>query len=67
MREDLRDPRGKLLARLKTLNTGQTEIRDARGKLLGTFDPKKNETRDAHGKLVGRGNLLSALIVSEPR
>ena len=59
--QELRDPRGKLLGRIKKVG-GKLEIRDARGRLKGRYDPKTNETRDANGKLIGKGNLLATLL-----
>jgi hypothetical protein len=62
--QQLRDRRGTLLGKIKTLSTGKLEIRDAHGVLRGTYDPKRDETRDARGKLVGKGNLLATLLPS---
>ena len=57
--QELRDKSGKLLGKLEITGSRQT-LRDAQGRLLGTFD--RNQTRDAQGRLVGNGNLLSALL-----
>jgi IMP cyclohydrolase len=43
--------------------TGKAVARDARGVLVGTYDPRLNETRDARGRVIGRGNLLGALLL----
>ena len=60
--QELRDPHGKLLGKIKELSNGKMELRDAHGTLKGTFDPKSNQTRDPHGKLVAKGNLLTTLL-----
>lgn len=60
--QQIRDQANKLIATVKTLSTGKLEIRDARNKLLGTYDPRANETRDASNRLVARGNALTSLI-----
>jgi hypothetical protein len=63
-REDVRDHRGTIIGRLERQNlTGRMIVRDRRGLVLGSYDPRSNETRDARGQLVGRGNLLSVLLV----
>ena len=59
--QDLRDQKGKLLGRIKTVG-GKLEIRDHKGVLKGRYDPKMNQTRDRKGKLVGKGNLLTTLL-----
>lgn len=60
--EDLRDPSGRLLGRLRRCPDGKIELRTSLGKLLGTYDPRTNKTRDSLGRLVGRGNLLTSLL-----
>lgn len=37
-------------------------LRDNRGKVLGTYDPKTNITRDSNGRSLGTGNQLTMLI-----
>lgn len=60
--QELRDRSGRLLGRIKTLSSGKLEIRDASGRLKGTYDPSNNETRDSSGRLFGKGNFLSNLL-----
>lgn len=43
-------------------SNGKIEIRDAKGKSKGKYDPKTDTTRDHQGKSVGKGNLLALLI-----
>ena len=62
MSQDIRDKHGKLLARISTRSDGREELRDAYGRLLGTYDPGRDQTRDSHGSLVTSGNALSSLI-----
>ncbi|MEO0020697.1 MAG: hypothetical protein ABIK48_00785 [candidate division WOR-3 bacterium] len=60
--QELRDRSGRLLGKIKTLPNGKLELRDAGGRLRGTYDPKTNQTRDSSGRLVGTGNLLTSLL-----
>lgn len=60
--QELRDRRGFLIGKIKTLSNGKLELRDARGFLKGTYDPKYNETKDERGFTVGKGNLLASLL-----
>lgn len=41
---------------------GRINGRDDAGRLVGWFDPARNETRDANGRLVGRGDQLASLF-----
>ena len=62
--EVLRDHRGTVIGRLESQRlTGKLIARDARGVMLGSYDPRLNETRDARGRVIGRGNVLGTLIV----
>jgi hypothetical protein len=62
--EVLRDHRGTIIGRVETQHhTGKLVTRDARGVVVGTYDPRLNETRDARGRVIGRGNLLGALLL----
>lgn len=60
--QQIRDRTNKLIASVKTLSSGKLEIRDARNKLLGSYDPHANETRDATNRLVAKGNVLTSLM-----
>ncbi|WP_303292318.1 hypothetical protein [Marinobacter sp. SS5-14b] len=60
--QELRDNKGVLLGRIKTLSDGKLEIRDNKGVLKGRYDPKSNETRDEKGRPVGKGNFLTTLL-----
>jgi hypothetical protein len=63
-REVVRDRRGTIMGALERQRlTGKLVARDARGVLVGTYDPRSNETRDRHGRVVGRGNLLGAFLL----
>jgi hypothetical protein len=62
--EVLRDHRGTIIGRVETQHhTGKLVARDARGVVVGSYDPRLNETRDARGRVIGRGNLLGALLL----
>ncbi len=63
-REVLRDHSGTIIGTVEPQRlTGKLVARDARGVLLGTFNPRLNETRDARGRVIGQGNLLGALFL----
>jgi hypothetical protein len=63
-REVLSDLRGTIIGTVETQRlTGKVIARDARGVVVGTYDPRLNETRDARGRVIGRGNLLGALLL----
>jgi len=65
-REVLRDHRGTIIGTVEAQRlTGKVVARDARGILVGIYDPRLNETRDAHGRVIGRGNLLGVLFFRE--
>jgi hypothetical protein len=53
-----------MLGRIAQRSDGRLEGRDANGRLMGTYDPRRDETRDRNGALVGRGNQLSHLVLS---
>jgi hypothetical protein len=60
----LRDRRGVIIGRLEEQRvTGKVVARDARGLIVGTFDPREDTTRDARGLVVTRGNVLAAFLV----
>ncbi len=64
--EVLRDHRGTIIGRVEApRQTGKFIARDARGVIVGSYDPRTRETRDARGVVVGRGNLLGALLLRE--
>ena len=58
----LKDGRGYTIGKISTANNGIQTIRDARGYVKGTYDPKSNKTKDARGYVVGTGNLLTTLL-----
>lgn len=60
--QQIRDRTNKLVATIRTMSSGKLEVRDARNRLLGTYDPRINETRDATNRLVARGNVLTSLV-----
>ncbi len=63
VREVLRDRQGRIIGILERQRlTGKVVARDARGRLVGTYDERSQTTRDASGRLIGRGNLLPALL-----
>jgi hypothetical protein len=61
-KEVLRDALGQLLATIESDRNGNLVIKDYMGKILGTYDKKKNTTKNYLGQIVGTGNLLTLLI-----
>ena len=62
MRQYLRDSNGRLIGWREEGVVGRINGRNDAGRLVGWFDPARNETRDANGRLVGRGDLLTTLF-----
>lgn len=62
----LRDSRGAKIGEIQE-SGGKLIIRDSRGSKRGEYDPKSNKTRDSRGAIFGTGNLLTALLVVEPK
>lgn len=61
--EVLRDKRGVVVGRIEQQRlTGKSVARDARGPVVGVYDPREGLMRDASGKVVARGNLLIGLL-----
>ena len=58
----LKDPLGRVIARISTDSRGNMTIKDQLGVVLGTYDPKTNITRNFYGQVIGSGNLLTSLI-----
>jgi hypothetical protein len=61
-KEVLRDAFGQLLATIESDRNDNLVIKDYMGKILGTYDKKKNITKNYLGQIVGTGNLLTLLI-----
>ncbi len=62
MTEQIRDRSGKLLGSIRETSSYEKEIRDASGRLKGTYNSKTNVTRDQSGRTYGTGNLLTSLL-----
>lgn len=62
MRQYLRDRNGRLIGWREEAVAGRINGRDDVGRLVGWFDPSRNETRDANGRLIGKGDLVVALM-----
>lgn len=63
MRQELRDRSGWLVG-WREQSGNRIDGRSHAGRLVGWYDPHRDETRDYAGRLVGRGDLLAALITS---
>lgn len=58
----LKDALGQILATIESDRSGNLVIKDYMGRILGTYDQKKNTTKNYLGQIVGTGNLLTSLI-----
>jgi hypothetical protein len=60
----LRDQRGLVIGRLEEQrSTGKIVARNARGLLVGIYDPREGTTRDTRGLVIARGDVLAAILV----
>jgi len=64
MRQYLRDSNGRLIGRREEGIVVRINGRDDAGRLVGRYDPARNETRDLNGRFVGRGDFLASLLIS---
>ena len=63
-REALRNARGHIIGYIERQHlTGRILARDPAGRVIGTYDARRDQTRDAHGILVGSGYVLPALVL----
>lgn len=60
-RQEFRDNKGHIIGWMKTEST-ETTLHDARGHLLGRYNPRMNKTTNARGSYVGSGNMLMTLL-----
>jgi hypothetical protein len=59
----IRDKRGVVVGQIEYQKlTGKSVARDARGRVIGVYDPREGLTREASGKVVAQGNLLVGLL-----
>lgn len=61
--EQMFDTRRKLVGRIYRRSGGILEARDAKHRIVGTYDPTTGQTRDGRRQLVAYGNVLSHLIM----
>lgn len=60
----LRDRRGIVVGRIEHQRlTGKSIARDARGHVIGSYNPREGLTRDVSGKVVAKGNLLAGMLI----
>lgn len=59
---ELRDRNFSLLGRTRRRPDGRVELRDAAGRMRGSYDARTDETHDANRRLVGRGDQLARLL-----
>lgn len=60
--QQLRDPAGRMIGRIRINPDGARAIYDPAGRLLGKYDSASNTTRDVTGRIIGRGDLLVKLL-----
>lgn len=62
----LKDARYQIVGYIETSGDGRQQGLNARYRVVGYFDPLRNETKDARYRVVSHGNTLSALIFGCP-
>lgn len=58
----LKDNMGRIIGDISEQSNGNKILKDANGKILGTYCAMTNLTKDSCGRLVGRGDLLAMLL-----
>ena len=62
VRETVREFNGRIIGFIDTLPSGDKEVRDYSGRLLGRYDKKNNLVRDFSGRILYRGDQSSMLL-----
>lgn len=58
----IREFSGRIIGWLEEDKDGNQQLRDFYGRILGTYEKKRNQTRDFYGRILGQGNTLSMLL-----
>ena len=58
----IKDPQGRIIAKVETFSSGDKTIHDKYGRILGRYDKRSDTTRDHFGRVVARGECLTLLI-----
>lgn len=61
-RQPIREFSGRIIGWEETDSSGKITLRDFYGRILGYYDPNRNETRDFYGRILGCGNCLGTLL-----
>ena len=60
--QEIRDPQGRIIARVDIDSSGDKTIRDKYGRVLGRYNKRTDTTTDHFGRIVARGECLTMLI-----
>lgn len=64
-RKVLKNVRGQTLGYIDTDQRGRKTGKDIHGKLVGRYDPKRDQTFNVRGQLQTHGDSLSHLIIDD--
>lgn len=60
--ETVRDYAGRTIGYLEVHPSGDIDVRDTGGRLVGTYEAESGLTKDTKGRIVLRGNKASTLL-----
>jgi len=60
----IRDGQYRIIGYIETAPDGKQKALNSHYRIVGYFDPVRNETKDATYRIVGRGNVMAALMKS---
>lgn len=58
----IKDWRGTILGRVKTMSNGDKRLTDFHGRILGFYKKNQDITTDFYGRKVGKGDILLTLL-----
>lgn len=60
--ETLRDAANNVIGFIEMEDNGNETLKDADGKIKGTFEADADHTRDKHYDIIAKGNILRSMI-----
>ncbi|MBQ3419866.1 MAG: hypothetical protein IJH31_07030 [Erysipelotrichaceae bacterium] len=61
-RQEIREPNGRIVGFLETLDNGDIQARVIDGRIVGFYRKASNTTIDISGRIIARGNIVASLI-----
>lgn len=61
-RQEIREPNGRIVGFLETLDNGDIQARVFNGRIVGFYRKASNTTTDFLGRIIARGNIVVSLI-----